>query len=308
MYPKARGLRNYYATLNRTCVSALTPNIFFTSLLDERFIEGIYRGSFRHDPDLDAVVVRAAATGVRRIILTAGTIDESRVAVQKAREWNARYKEQQQQQQQRLDVLFSCTVGVHPTRCSQVFAATANVDAEAGDSANADDNAIDKTTTTSDSDTRLLNELLEICKDGMKDGTVVAVGEIGLDYDRLEFCPADIQQKYLILQLQTLAAQTGLPLFLHNRSVGDDLYRILVEYGDCWRNNGGVVHSFDDSMELASKFTQDLGLYIGINGCSLRTNENLETVEQLPLEHILLETEYVSIKCFFCFIRICPHV
>jgi TatD DNase family protein len=70
------------------------------------------------------------------------------------------------------------------------------------------------------------------------------------------------------------------------------MYEILKEHVDCW-NSSGVVHSFNDSVELAMKFINDLNLYIGINGGSLRTAENLKTVSQIPLHHILLETEYV---------------
>jgi Tat protein secretion system quality control protein TatD with DNase activity len=61
-----------------------------------------------------------------------------------------------------------------------------------------------------------------------------------------------------------------------------------TQWNGKWR---GVVHSFDDTLELAQLFMNDLGLYIGLNGCSLRTKENLATVQQLPLDRILLETE-----------------
>lgn len=119
-----------------------------------------------------------------------------------------------------------------------------------------------------------------------------------LDYDRLEFCAKDVQHEYFIKQLQSLAACTGLPLFLHNRSVGSDLYDFLTEYRSCWKA-GGVVHSFDDSTALATKLIQDLDLYIGLNGCSLRTDESLAVVrDALPLESILLETD-----CPYCEVR-----
>lgn len=230
------------------------------NLLDERFTLGIYRGTFRHAPDLEHVIQRAAQNGVTHIVITAGTVTESRAAVQLARHWN----------QQQSDIHFHSTVGVHPTRCQQVF----------------EDERAEGTTATD-----LLNELLEIARDGQSDGTVCAIGEIGLDYDRLEFCPKDMQQEYLQRQLQTLAKPTKLPLFLHNRSVGTDLYDILKDHQDCWFDQGGVVHSFDDTLELARKFIDDLNVYIGLNGCSLRTPENLATARALPLNRILLETD-----------------
>lgn len=233
------------------------------NLLEDRFTSGIYRGTFRHEPDLDLIMERAVSHGVKGIILTAGTVAESLKAVETARVW----------QKQFPAIHFTCTVGVHPTRCQQEFVESTKA---------ADD---------------LLQDLLEIAQDGMTDGTVVAVGEIGLDYDRLEFCPMDIQKEFLIKQLQVLGKATGLPLFLHNRSVGSDLLEILAANRDCW-TAGGVVHSFDDTLELALKFTNELDLYIGLNGCSLRTQESLAVAAQLPLDKILLETD-----CPYCEVR-----
>ena len=35
----------------------------------------------------------------------------------------------------------------------------------------------------------------------------------------------------------------------------------------------------------------DLGLYFGLNGCSLRSNEHLEIVKKIPLDRIMIETD-----------------
>eukprot|EP01037_Dinobryon_pediforme_P013295 gene13295-13407_t len=53
---------------------------------------------------------------------------------------------------------------------------------------------------------------------------------------------------------------------------------------------GGVVHSFTGSIEEMLSLV-DLGFYIGINGCSLKTEENLRMAAAVPLERLLLETD-----------------
>lgn len=246
-------------TMSRAMSSSLSFVDIGANLLDERFTEGVYNGKQRHEPDWNEVLKRAQDAGVKNIIITAGTLQESRKALELVRTLR----------QVNQTIRFGCTVGVHPTRCKQEF-----VDGELPAE-------------------QVLEQLRSLALDGLSDRSVVALGEIGLDYDRLQFSDKETQQVYLEKQLQAMASPEldSLPLFLHNRNVGTDLLQVLKQDP---RRKHGVVHSFDDTLELAQQF-MDLGLFIGINGCSLKTPENLEVVKALPLERILLETD-----CPYC--------
>lgn len=118
---------------------------------------------------------------------------------------------------------------------------------------------------------------------------VVAVGECGLDYFR-NFSPRAEQREAFNGQL-ALAAETGLPVFLHQRDAHDEFVEIL----ECLlpRLNGGVAHCFTDGRRELRAYL-DMGLYIGITGwvCDERRGAHLkDLVPLIPADRLLLETD-----------------
>lgn len=118
---------------------------------------------------------------------------------------------------------------------------------------------------------------------------IVAIGEIGLDYDRLNFCDKETQKKYFEKQLE-LCDKYNLPLFLHCRNAFDDFIAILTRNRERVRKVSGVVHSFDGRIDDVRDL-YNLGLFFGINGCSLKTEANHRVVKEIPEERIFLETD-----------------
>jgi hypothetical protein len=118
------------------------------------------------------------------------------------------------------------------------------------------------------------------------------------DYDRLKFSSRESQITHFTSQL-TLSQIHNLPLFLHSRAAGDDFLSIMKAHRSLWKGQGGVVHSFTGTLEEMRGLVEE-GLYVGINGCSLKTEENLEAVKELPLERLMLETGTLRslLSCF----------
>lgn len=136
--------------------------------------------------------------------------------------------------------------------------------------------------------TVLLQELETLAIEAKGRGLATAFGEVGLDYDRLHFAGKEQQLKYFEAQLD-IALKVQLPLFLHSRAAGGDFERLLsVRLPSLPKR--GLVHSFTGTMEEMERLVA-LGLDIGVNGCSMKTEENLDVVKAIPLERLQIETD-----------------
>lgn len=128
-------------------------------------------------------------------------------------------------------------------------------------------------------------------------GRGVAFGEIGLDYDRLQHASEDTQRKYFEQQLD-LAIEVQLPLFLHMRAASEDFGNILTPRLSRLPKRG-LVHSFTGSREEMENLVA-LGFDIGINGCSMKTEENIGVVKAVPLDRLQIETDGPWVCLYAC--------
>ena len=137
-----------------------------------------------------------------------------------------------------------------------------------------------------------------------QDKKVVAIGEIGLDYNfipkNIDFEMAKKRQQEIFRQGLDLADESNLPVIIHSRDTHDDLIPILKEYlGQGKLKRRGVLHCFTAGWEEAQKYL-DLGFLVSFTGIitfSPRKNQIdlqnkiLEAIKNIPLEKMMVETD-----------------
>ena len=118
---------------------------------------------------------------------------------------------------------------------------------------------------------------------------VVAVGECGLDYFR-DFSPRPAQRRAFERQLQ-IGADTGKPLFLHQRDAHADFMAMMKNFE---RKLGpAVVHCFTGRREELFDYL-DRDWHVGITGwlCDERRGQHLrDLVRHIPPERLMIETD-----------------
>lgn len=127
-------------------------------------------------------------------------------------------------------------------------------------------------------------------KTALEDPKVIAIGEIGLDYYWDKDPEVQEKQIYWYQRQLELAKRVDLPVIIHSRDAAAktmDIMKAAAKDGI-----RGVIHCYSYSAEQAKEYVK-MGYYIGVGGVvTFKNGRKLrETVEAIPIENILLETD-----------------
>jgi len=117
---------------------------------------------------------------------------------------------------------------------------------------------------------------------------VLAIGETGLDYYRLE---GDLEWQRDRFRTHIRAARRcGKPLIIHTREAATDTLRIIEE--EDGGKAGGVFHCFTETVAVAQAALA-LGFHISISGIVTFKNalQVKEVARSVPLDRLLVETD-----------------
>lgn len=127
---------------------------------------------------------------------------------------------------------------------------------------------------------------------------VVAIGECGLDYYRIQNKELRIKQQDLFKKQIELALEFNKPLIIHCRDAHDDLIvilkaRLAVGQAESYKlkaNLRGNIHFFSGTWEQAQKYF-DLGFTISFAGPITFSNQYDEIIKNAPMDKIMIETD-----------------
>ena len=127
---------------------------------------------------------------------------------------------------------------------------------------------------------------LERIAELLKEEKCIAIGEIGLDYywDKSRIT----EQKEIFRKQLKLAADTGMPVIIHDREAHGDCMSIIQDFPDV----RGVFHCYSGSAEMATELLKR-GWYLGFDGPVTYKNarKTIEVLEVCPADRILIETD-----------------
>ncbi|QGX92498.1 YchF/TatD family DNA exonuclease [Tatumella sp. TA1] len=133
------------------------------------------------------------------------------------------------------------------------------------------------------------DDVLRLEKHLAEDDTILAIGEIGVDFYTPELCALAARQWQLLSAQLDLAKSYSLPVILHSRKSHDPLAKLLKE---TQLPATGVIHGFTGSYQQAKRFI-DLGFYLGVGGSISypRAHKTRDAISKIPLEYLVVETD-----------------
>ncbi len=133
----------------------------------------------------------------------------------------------------------------------------------------------------------------EIYRELLKDPKVVAIGECGLDYYRMDL-DSIAKQKMAFTEQIKLANEVGKPLMLHIRNnpkeKSVDAYKDTLEILKTHSKVKGDVHFFAGNIETAKAYL-DFGFTLSFTGVITFTDDYNEVIRNTPLNMIMSETD-----------------
>jgi len=121
------------------------------------------------------------------------------------------------------------------------------------------------------------------------DRSIVAMGEIGLDY-HYDHSPREAQRAVFLRQMD-LAKAAGLPIIIHCREAWPDCLQILEER---WKRTefGGILHCFSGSLQDAIRGL-DCGFYVSFAGNLTfpKAIDLRKVAKDIPKDRLLIETD-----------------
>ena len=115
--------------------------------------------------------------------------------------------------------------------------------------------------------------------------SVVAIGEIGLDFNK-NYSSPEAQSEIFRSQIK-LAQELDLPMIIHNRDSDELMEEILLSEGYF----KGVIHCYTGGLEFAKKLVE-MGFLLGFTGiATFGVRELEEVIKWVPPNRLLVETD-----------------
>lgn len=150
-----------------------------------------------------------------------------------------------------------------------------------------------------------------------KNGKIIAIGEIGLDFNDIEYQIREAvsknpklnevtrqefmkKQKEVFLKQLSLASEVNLPVMIHMREATNETISILEENKNLI-SKGGLFHCYSGSLETTKRIF-NLGFYISVGGAITFKNSKImpEVLKEIGVSRLMLETDcpYLSPEPF----------